>query len=1004
MEQRKRPWRTPLLVLLTLLLAFTAGQAALAASTSAGFEDLVIPSSATSVTIPVKVDGLSPDNALAGLYMEIEFDNTRLAYTGLAAGSSAPGLQCFGNVQGNRLLISGFTASPVNTGGEVLKLQFNVNQRGNPVQFKIVKCEINDAPVGVKNGTISFQQGTPAGNLTVFFADVTVASDQSEFTVPVSVKGIAPDSGVAGVLLEVSYNPQAVGYAGMASGSVAPGFQYFDNDKAGTLLITGFAASPVTSDGDILKLKFKIKDRQADPGIKITRAQLNDLDVPVENGTVTVGTGSSTTGVYFTDLTVPAGEESFTLPVKVRGLTNDNALEGLLLEVSYDSTCLSYEGVEPGTMAAGFQFFANDAGGTVKISGFTASPVKADGEILRLKFRVLKRVSPLALAIKSAQVNDRDVPCASGRITLEEEGASSDALGLASFTVNGNRVTVSNPDQLTYTVQVEKVGDLKIEATPLNKNDFVRITTKAFDQNGIATAIIQVMSAADNTKIKTYTITIVAKTLSSNATLKYLAINGRKLPGFSKDRLSYDYAIPDCVKTLDVKARPEDPGSTVRISGNTLDDKGNARVEITVIAPDGSTTRTYTVNITSYSEGGFVIVAMSPGEEEDNVPVDTNIVIDFSQPLHQETVDENSVYVLNQNGTAIPAKVKLSMDKKRVTIDPISDLAEEYEYTVVVTTNLYNQKEEPFPEDVQWVFKTGKRAIEPVKIPAKPTDLKGRATSAFSITWTWKDNSDNEQGFLLKDENGSVVAKIDRANTTVYVEKGLNPNTQYKRTVSAYVIDELGNMVESEPSLPKTVKTMAYKVKPPVIFARVTEITSEKIIWRWYRKGEPGMILKVYDKDMHEVGQVSLSSQKYEDYIEIDKNSKEFTRKFTIWDPTMNLESEPVSVSIVNPYYGTGRSLNPPLIKASSLRDGRVTITLKDRSRDEQGFRIYRVNAAGQVQELVKEVLTPDVGGINQNIGVELEGLDPATTYRYVAKAFNQTGEGDASEIVTVNE
>jgi len=103
-------------------------------------------------------------------------------------------------------------------------------------------------------------------------------------------------------------------------------------------------------------------------------------------------------------------------------------------------------------------------------------------------------------------------------------------------------------------------------------------------------------------------------------------------------------------------------------------------------------------------------------------------------------------------------------------------------------------------------------------------------------------------------------------------------------------------------------------------------------------------------------------------------------------------------------YYGTGRSLNPPLIKAGALRDGRVTITLKDRSRDEQGFRIYRVNAAGQVQELVKEVLTPDVGGINQNIGVELEGLDPATTYRYMAKAFNQTGEGDASEIVTVNE
>ena len=845
-----------------------------------------------------------------------------------------------------------------------------------------------------------------AASISVGFDNMEVSSEVSQVSIPIKITGLSDANTMEGLYLEVAYDQAKLEYSGLEAGSDAPAFQYFGNVQGSTLIITGFAASAVKANGEILKLKFNVKDRGNPLTFSVNKCEVNDALVEVKNGTITFKDSQpqSKLKVSYSDLRVGAEEENFVLPVKIQGLTNDNTLEGLLLKLTYDSSKLSYTGVEAGAVATGFQYFDNASNNTVIINGFTTSPVKADGEILRIKFKVIKRVNPIEVSLNSVQVNDLDVIYASGKITLEEK-APITALGLASFTVNGNKVTVTNPDQLSYSVKLDTVvSELDIKATQINKDDLVQTTKTGFDSNGIATVTIKVMSAQDNTQIKTYTVTVIAKKLSGNSDLKYIMVNGKKLPSFNKGKLSYDYPIADCIKNLTVKAPPEDATSTVRISGATLGASGIAQVQIAVIAEDG-TTKTYTVKITSENEPDFVIVGMNPGEEETNIPVDTNVVIDFSQALNPETVDENSVYILNQNGTAIPVKVKLSMDKKTVTIDPVSDLAEEYEYTVVVSTRLYSLKDEQsFSADVQWMFKTGIQDISPVVIPNKPTNLKGTATSSFSITWSWQDASDNENGFLLKDENGKTIVKIDRANTTVYVEKGLSPNTQYKRTVSAYVMDDLDNMVESEASLPKTEKTLAYKVKPLVVYAKVTEITSEKIVWRWYKKGEPGVIVKIYDKNMNEVGQVSQTSQKYEDNINIDKNDKEFTRIFTVYDPTMNLESQATTVSIVNPYYGTGKSLNIPLIKTSSLRDGKITITIKDRSRDEQGFRIFRVNAAGQIQEMVKEVLTSDVEGINKNIGVEIDGLDPDVIYRYFVKAYNQIGEGEASDIVSVNE
>jgi len=71
--------------------------------------------------------------------------------------------------------------------------------------------------------------------------------------------------------------------------------------------------------------------------------------------------------------------------------------------------------------------------------------------------------------------------------------------------------------------------------------------------------------------------------------------------------------------------------------------------------------------------------------------------------------------------------------------------------------------------------------------PEDPDNLhvdSGHVTST-SITWTWDDNSDDEEGFEVQDETDTHVGDSSE-NGTTYLEDGLQENTQYTRHIYAY--------------------------------------------------------------------------------------------------------------------------------------------------------------------------------------------------------------------------
>ncbi|MEW5766397.1 MAG: fibronectin type III domain-containing protein [bacterium] len=74
--------------------------------------------------------------------------------------------------------------------------------------------------------------------------------------------------------------------------------------------------------------------------------------------------------------------------------------------------------------------------------------------------------------------------------------------------------------------------------------------------------------------------------------------------------------------------------------------------------------------------------------------------------------------------------------------------------------------------------------------PAAPSNLSLSDTGIYSLRLNWSDNANNETGFRIerKTAGGAYipVAEIPAANTTTYLDTGLNPETTYTYRVRAY--------------------------------------------------------------------------------------------------------------------------------------------------------------------------------------------------------------------------
>ncbi|MBU0569892.1 hypothetical protein KKB40_03865, partial [Patescibacteria group bacterium] len=118
-------------------------------------------------------------------------------------------------------------------------------------------------------------------------------------------------------------------------------------------------------------------------------------------------------------------------------------------------------------------------------------------------------------------------------------------------------------------------------------------------------------------------------------------------------------------------------------------------------------------------------------------------------------------------------------------------------------------------------------------LPTAPSGLahNSSATTATSITWTWTDNSNNEDGFYVKDADGNTVCTAAEVNAVSCQETGLSEYTSYTRKVVSY--NSAGNSSDSD-----TASVYTSDVTVPDTFELANPgsnnyINEERPIFRW---------------------------------------------------------------------------------------------------------------------------------------------------------------------------
>ncbi len=215
-------------------------------------------------------------------------------------------------------------------------------------------------------------------------------------------------------------------------------------------------------------------------------------------------------------------------------------------------------------------------------------------------------------------------PVSQNKINIDEEIDMDDAPPvLRSYTADRTRVAVGEKVTLSlrlrddshifgvFLVDGENAPFYTNNQFTYNEQSDTYTMDVSFDKEGVYTLPrVALVDACNNiawVDVTTYqggafnqSIVVGNASLSGNANLKSLTINGLSPSGFSPDVTSYTLTVPGSAPDrLTVVAVPEDGTASVSVSGDTLV-SGAATVTVTVTARDG-TKKVYTVKVTRQS-------------------------------------------------------------------------------------------------------------------------------------------------------------------------------------------------------------------------------------------------------------------------------------------------------------------------------------------------------------------------------------------------------------------
>lgn len=258
--------------------------------------------------------------------------------------------------------------------------------------------------------------------------------------------------------------------------------------------------------------------------------------------------------------------------------------------------------------------------------------------------------------------------------------------------------------------------------------------------------------------------------------------------------------------------------------------------------------------------------------------------------------------------------------------------------------------------------------------PAAPSGLVATALSASEILLTWKDNSDDETGFLVT-QNESVVKTLS-PNDTTYVVNALAANTTYVFKIKA--INDGGSSSNSNEASATTFD--APPVAPGTLISMSLSSTEILLSWVDASANETGF------------GIERLSDSVFVAIASVASNTISYTDSALVANTTYTYRVRAINAMGSSSYSNQTTATTFPLfpaapanLTASSSSPTQINLSWADKSQNEAQFVIERSATSSGEFEAIDSVAANITTYSDNN-------LQASTQYYYRVKAMNTYG------------
>lgn len=209
-------------------------------------------------------------------------------------------------------------------------------------------------------------------------------------------------------------------------------------------------------------------------------------------------------------------------------------------------------------------------------------------------------------------------------------------------------------------------------------------------------------------------------------------------------------------------------------------------------------------------------------------PASGDLLLAWTSPGDDRNSDELSTATLKIRYLDVLADLDIAYAQISISTALVPGAGREYLLSGLTPGVTYYAAVWTGDENPNWSARSNIASGPAMKPPAPgaPAGFAGVALDSGTVSWTWQDGADNEDGYRIRTSTGGLVVSLS-ANATAYVERGLTMETVYSRYAEAW------NFSAAVPSSTATVRTLA---ATPSGF-RFAEVAHSSVTLAWYAAG-----------------------------------------------------------------------------------------------------------------------------------------------------------------------